>query len=237
MAISGGIAAAAVVAGGSMYSANKSAKSQSKAMRNAQAQQRMLIEEANRKLDPYAQAGQQALSPLTSLITGNEQQQLNSLQNSPGYQFRISEAQKMIQNSQAARGNLLSGGALKELSQYGQGLASEEYGNRVNQLQGLANMGQDAATAQAGIYNQNIPGQTNLSLGGDPAMVDSMQSQNMSNAFSNMMPIIGSLQGGNSTTSGGMGSFGGSKTASNRNSRSSYGGFEPRSRYATDLYE
>jgi len=47
----------------------------------------------------------------------------------PGYQFRQAEGQRAIESSAAARGSMLSGATQKALARYGQGLASEEYGN------------------------------------------------------------------------------------------------------------
>lgn len=81
----------------------------------------------------------------------------------PGYQFRLGEGQKAIERSAAARGGALSGGTLKDLMRFGQGLASDEMdraygraagaygmnqGNRMNRfgrLSTLANMGRGAA--------------------------------------------------------------------------------------------
>ena len=42
----------------------------------------------------------------------------------PGYQFRQQEGQRGVENSAAARGGILSGGALKAISRYNQDFAS-----------------------------------------------------------------------------------------------------------------
>jgi len=47
----------------------------------------------------------------------------------PGYAFRLAEGQKALERSAAARGGLISGGALKAAQRYGQDYASQEYGN------------------------------------------------------------------------------------------------------------
>ena len=75
-----------------------------------------------------------------------------ALMTAPGFQFRISEGQKALERSAAARGTLLTGGTLKAITRYGQDFASNEYNNRYNQLMGLANIGFGGANAQA---NQN----------------------------------------------------------------------------------
>src|SRR5262245_787760 len=62
------------------------------------------------------------------------------LQQSPGYQFRLGEGLKALQKSAASRGTLLTGGTAKGLERYAQDFASNEYGNRIAQLTGLANL-------------------------------------------------------------------------------------------------
>ncbi len=53
----------------------------------------------------------------------------------PGYAFRLAEGMKALEQSAAARGNLLSGGTGKALQRYGQGLASQEYQNAFARFQ------------------------------------------------------------------------------------------------------
>lgn len=88
----------------------------------------------------------------------------------PGYAFRQQEGMKGIEGSAAARGSLLSGGALKAIQKYGQDLASQEYGNaygrynadqtnQYNRLAGLVNTGQGATneiTDAAGKLGSNL---------------------------------------------------------------------------------
>lgn len=50
----------------------------------------------------------------------------------PGYDFRLAEGQKALERSAAARGGLKSGGTLKALTDYAQGMASQEYQNSYN---------------------------------------------------------------------------------------------------------
>lgn len=49
--------------------------------------------------------------------------------NDPSYQFRLSQGQKALENSAAARGVLNTGATLKDILGYGQQFASQEYGN------------------------------------------------------------------------------------------------------------
>jgi hypothetical protein len=53
----------------------------------------------------------------------------------PGYAFRLSEGQKALERSAAARGGLISGGAMKAATRYGQEMGSQEYGNAFNRYQ------------------------------------------------------------------------------------------------------
>lgn len=50
----------------------------------------------------------------------------------PGYQFRVKEGQRALENNAAAKGNLRSGATLKGLADYNQNAASQEYQNVFN---------------------------------------------------------------------------------------------------------
>jgi hypothetical protein len=53
----------------------------------------------------------------------------------PGYGFRLSEGQKALDRQAAARGGLISGGALKAATRFGQEMGSAEYLNAFNRYQ------------------------------------------------------------------------------------------------------
>lgn len=72
---------------------------------------------------------------------------------SPGYEFRLSEGEKAIRRLSSARGMLGSGSMYKDLMKYGQGLASDEYGNYVSQLQSMAGL---APTTSSALANLNL---------------------------------------------------------------------------------
>ncbi len=55
-----------------------------------------------------------------------------TMANDPGYQFRLKEGQRTVENAAAARGSVLSGGTLKALDRYNQDYASGEFGNVYN---------------------------------------------------------------------------------------------------------
>jgi len=79
--------------------------------------------------------------------------------NDPNYQFRSAEGEKAIQRSAAAHGTLLSGGTLKSLERYRQGVASEEAGKAFDRA--LA-----AYTTNRGTNEQNFDQQMGA-FGGD----------------------------------------------------------------------
>lgn len=87
---------------------------------------------------PYLDTGEESLQRLRDLILGGD---ISGFQQSPGYQFRQDEARRAIENSASARGNVVSGRTLQELQERSQNLASQEYGNYINQLQGLQGAG------------------------------------------------------------------------------------------------
>lgn len=59
----------------------------------------------------------------------------------PGYQFRLGEGMRALENSAAARGGLLSGGFGRAAIGYGQDMASQEYQNVFNRLSSIAGFG------------------------------------------------------------------------------------------------
>ena len=75
---------------------------------------------------------------------GSTSSQLQSLENTPGYQFTLQQGEQGVQRSAAANGTLLTGGTLKALAGYDAGLASQTYQNAVNNALGLYQTGLNA---------------------------------------------------------------------------------------------
>jgi hypothetical protein len=127
-------------------------------------------------LNPYLQGGQQGATALTNYALSNPQftnASVNNQLDMPALQFQMQQGSQAIQNSAAAQGLGNSGATLKNLTQYGQGLASTYYNQAFNQAQSqfqtnqnatlsnlgtLVNMGQ-GATAQSNQAAQNSQGQ------------------------------------------------------------------------------
>ncbi len=148
-------------------------------------------------LSPYLAAGQQGLQQLTADTGpgGSLTQQFTAptaaeAAQTPGYQFTLDQGTQAINRSAAATG--LSGGTLKALTQYGQGLASttyqQSYNNSLNSfntnraatmqnLSALLGQGQ-FGTSQAQSAMQNTGG----AIAANTAQSGYGQSSNLMNA-------------------------------------------------------
>lgn len=69
----------------------------------------------------------------------------NAVSSDPSYQWRFNEGQKGVENSAAARGGALSGNALRAITDYGQGAASQEYGAEFARRMQELGIGQNAS--------------------------------------------------------------------------------------------
>lgn len=90
-----------------------------------------------KNLQPYLKGGAQGETALTKYALSNPQFHFNlqDYLNSPAMKFQMEQGTNAIQNSAAAGGRGLSGATLKDLTQYGQGLASTYYNQAFNQAQ------------------------------------------------------------------------------------------------------
>lgn len=177
--------------GGSFLSANAAgdaADAQAKAGKKALAQ-----------FAPYTGVGQGAITTLGQLFgIGPQGQQTNPdfsrFFQSPDYQFAFNEGRKAIDFGNAARGQLLSGNNLRDLTEFGQGLATQNFGNYVNRLMGLSQLGQ-ASAAQSAAQLGNI-GQAQASgiVGGANAINQGLSS------VGNNLAMFGLMGGGGSTS-------------------------------------
>lgn len=77
---------------------------------------------------------------------------LDEAKNQPGYQFGVQQGEQALQQSRAAQGLLRTGGTLKDILNYGQQAATQNYGNVLNQDLGIYNTNR-AGAVQA--YNTN----------------------------------------------------------------------------------
>lgn len=113
-------------AGINLYGGIKSANAAEDA---AESQKRALTTVAE-NFRPYAELGDYSAGQLQSQLTPNALLSDFSpadLENDPGYQFELAEGNRAIGNAAGARGGRYSGGTLKALQRFGQGLAASRY--------------------------------------------------------------------------------------------------------------
>lgn len=131
----------------SSSAAGDAAAAQTNAANQASANQMAMFKQTQANEQPYMQAGQGAVNQLGALFgTNGQAPNYSAFMNSPNYQFAFNQGQKALDASAAAKGNLYAGGYGKDLIDYGQGMASQQYNTYVNQLMGLAGVGQNAAS-------------------------------------------------------------------------------------------
>lgn len=174
MAISTGAAIlGSAVVGGLLSSkgASDAASTQADAANRSADLQYKMWKEQQALQEPWRKAGEQALNKLIPL-SDYTKFGMDQFQADPGYAFRLSEGQKALERSAAARGGLLSGAAGKALVNYGQQAGSQEYQNAFNRyqaersaqlqpLQSLAGVGQTATNALGAAGQNYATGATN----------------------------------------------------------------------------
>ena len=169
-------------AGASLFGASKAADAQESAARQSADIQREMFNKQVELQAPFREAGltaQNRLLDYLGLSSNATAPGYGSLAQSfgreqfttdPGYDFRLKEGLTALDRQAAARGGLISGGALKAAQRYGQDYASNEYTNafnryqteraaKLNPLQSLMGAGQTSAntlTSAAGGLGQGL---------------------------------------------------------------------------------
>jgi hypothetical protein len=177
-AIIGGIGAVGSIGSAVIGSnaATSAADTQAAAAKSAQDTQLQMFQTAQTAQQPYNMVGQSAVNSLADLYSlpnsGNPNSSgggtapgtlnpasLNAFTNSPDYQFALQQGTQAMQRSAAAGGTLISGGQLKAGQEFGQGLATQQFGNYYNRLLSLAQIGQSAAS---GVSNAAVTSGANI---------------------------------------------------------------------------
>lgn len=146
---------------------------------------------------PTPSAAASAVTPITA------SQAFNNFANSAGMQFQLQQGEDAINNGYAAKGQLQSGAALKELQNYGQQTALNNYflpylgllggqqatgAGAASSIAGVgANFGNTAAAINAGM-GQNI--QSGANAASNAAL---LRGQNNANMWSNIFGGLGGL--------------------------------------------
>ena len=230
-------AAAVVGAGASIYGANQQAGAAKNAQNLAyqQQQQNIALE------SPYTGEGQAALGALNQDLGigtpqagaptsgagsfGNLNQAFTTAdwqQLTPNYNFQLSQGQQGVLNQETGTG-ALSGSALKDLTSFNQGLASNSFNNAFNQYQqqqnqtysrlsNLVNLGQSAASGTA---------QQNTSLTG----VAAQAATNIGTANAGGAVGVANALGSGGTNAALWAQYGGGGSQVNNNPATYYGGY------------
>lgn len=193
--------------------AQSAAKTQASAADRSAELQKQMYEQQVKLQEPYRKAGLTGQNRLMELMglggnTGAEGYGryardfgMQDFQQDPGYAFRLAEGQKALDRSAAARGGLISGGALKAAAGYGQQMGSQEYQNaynryqtnRTNQLQPLGNLmasGQSAASNMGtAAGNYGVTGGNAITQGGQAVAAGQLGA---GNTWNNALGNIGS---------------------------------------------
>ena len=154
-------------------SSENASDAQIQAGNDSNATQLQMFNQTRADMAPWREAGVNALGQISKGIQpgGNLLRpfQMSDYTADPGYNFRLSEGIKALDRSAAKRGNLLSGGALKGITRYGQDMASNEYANaynrfnqdqanQFNRLASVSGLGQTTAQ-QIGSMGTQVAGQ------------------------------------------------------------------------------
>jgi hypothetical protein len=107
------------------------------------AESRRQFDQNREDLAPFREGGVAALGRLDQLNQGD----FSGFFTSPGFEFRREEGLRGIENRFSASGGSLSGNALRRLTEFNSGLASQEFGNFFNRNLAQAGLGQTATTA------------------------------------------------------------------------------------------
>lgn len=199
--------------------AQRAADAQIAAQQEALAFQKQMYGDLRESYQPYQAAGQRGVTGYEDRITNFNQPTLGYQQRDfnltnwkdPGYDYRLAEAQKLIDASTASKGMTLGSGALKSLQTRGQDMASQEYQNAYDRYlkdsamrygqasdqykrdydfqnqdvlnwQNLMNTGMNANQAMTGMAGNMVTGMTPLITGQGEAAGNAALAQGGANA-------------------------------------------------------
>lgn len=173
------ITAAVVGVAGSAIVSGRASKKQQQGTDASIAEQRRQYDTTRSDYAPWRQAGGDALNRLNRASTGD----MSDFQTSPGYQFRLDEGTRNLENRFSTRGG--GGNAMRALAEYSQGVASNEFGNWWNRQSNLAGVGQaaTAGTAQAGAQSANNISSAYLNNANNQSSLGLWNANNMNNAL------------------------------------------------------
>lgn len=96
-------------------------------------------------------AGEKRALPTNGMTQEAANKAFADYRNSTGYDFRVNEGLRAINSGFAGRGVLQSGAAMRAINDYGQNMASAEFGSYFDRIADQQRLGLSAASAQAGV--------------------------------------------------------------------------------------
>jgi hypothetical protein len=193
--------------------ARDAASTQAEAADKAAIRSMKMYDMTRNDLAVYRDKGDMATRRLGSFLDRsdpyNEVYQL-MLENQPGYQFALREGLKSTQNAAAARGQGMSGAAMRGAAQFATGLANQTaQQNLLQPLQFLAGLGANASAA-TGKFGEGATNAANAALiGGANAQAAGINAQARSegNAITSLFQLPMNLLGANNMMGNPLGSF------------------------------
>lgn len=213
------LGASAVGAASTAYAASTAAGAQTNAANQASNTALSMYNTTSNNLAPYRAIGQTAETDLTNqlpTLTAPVSMTEDQVQQTPGYQFNLTQGLKSVENSNIARGLGQSGAALKGAATFATGLADNTYQNQFNnavtnqtntynRLAGLVNTGENAAagTGTAGTSAANTVASAQIGAGNAQAAAANATGGAV-NSFANNVAAYSAYNGlyGNSNPNG-----------------------------------
>jgi hypothetical protein len=229
VAVAGASAGSAIIGGSQQArAARKAADAQVQSAAEASRLQREMFDRQVQLQEPFRQGGITGQNRIMELlgIGGNAEAgdygrygrdfSMEDYEADPGHAFRLSEGNRALERSAAARGMVLSGPMLRGVQRFGQDLASQEYQNaferyqtnRANQLnplgtlmasgQGASNVLSGAAGQLGGQLGANAMGAGNARASGYVGSANAYSSMlnNLSNTMGSYVGAAGYGTGG-----------------------------------------
>jgi hypothetical protein len=214
---------------GSAMASKKASEELKKYTRYAMIIQKNREKKAMALIQPWYDAGKLGLETFQKQVQAGP----GEYKESPYYNFLVGEGVKAREMGAAARGKLFSGQQAKELTAYGENVASMDYQNWLNNWYksltpnfNLATMGQAAGAQQVGTMQQGTQNTLGLTLqmGGIEAN-QWLALNNAMNKFQATQPYGGLLSGGGGGGNALTSMYGGGTTQ--QTIPSTYGGYWP----------
>lgn len=132
------------------------------------------------------------------------QQGFDTFRNSTGYDFRVRQGMNALNSGYAGAGTIKSGAAIKGAIDYGQGMASQEFGNYLNALGNQQSLGLQAGGAAAGVGVQtgNSLGSIYMQNGANQANASLARASALGSGLSSLANFGGSILAGNGNSLG-----------------------------------